>query len=65
MPGQQHDLHGNAPKQAPVALLLIDVINNLAFPDGKALLKQALPSACFSQHPRHLERSAIKSDVSQ
>jgi nicotinamidase-related amidase len=29
----------------PVALLLIDVIHDLAFPDGKALLKQALPMA--------------------
>ena len=45
MPGQQHDLHGNAPDTAPVALLLIDVINDLAFPDGKALRKQALPMA--------------------
>ena len=45
MPGQQHDLHGNAPDQAPIALLLIDVINDLAFAHGKALLKQALPMA--------------------
>jgi nicotinamidase-related amidase len=45
MPGQQHNLHGNAPDTAPVALLLIDVINDLAFPDGKALRKQALPMA--------------------
>jgi nicotinamidase-related amidase len=29
----------------PVALLLIDVIHDLAFPDGKALLKQAFPMA--------------------
>jgi nicotinamidase-related amidase len=45
MPGQQHDLHGNAPDQAPIALLLIDVINDLAFAHGKALLKHALPMA--------------------
>lgn len=45
MPAQAHDLHGNAPDQAPVALLLIDVINDLAFPGGKALLKHALPMA--------------------
>jgi len=45
MPGQQYDLHGNAPDTAPVALLLIDVINDLAFPEGKALRKQALPMA--------------------
>jgi nicotinamidase-related amidase len=45
MSGPQQDLHGNAPDNAPVALLLIDVINDLAFADGKALLKQALPMA--------------------
>jgi nicotinamidase-related amidase len=56
MPGQQHDLHGNVPDQAPVALLLIDVINDLAFPDGKVLLKHALPMAtklaAFKRHAR-------------
>jgi len=45
MPAPSHDLHGNAPDQAPVALLLIDVINDLAFPGGKALLHHALPMA--------------------
>ena len=45
MPGQQHDLHGNAPDTAPMALLLIDVINDLDFAHGQALLKQALPMA--------------------
>src|SRR5436190_5313855 len=45
MPGQQHDLHGNAPDKAPMALLLIDVIHDLAFAHGRALLKHALPMA--------------------
>ena len=45
MPAHARDLHGNAPDQAPVALLLIDVINDLAFAGGKTLLKQALPMA--------------------
>jgi nicotinamidase-related amidase len=45
MPGQQHDLHGNVPDNASVALLLIDVINDLTFAEGKALLKHALPMA--------------------
>jgi nicotinamidase-related amidase len=39
------DLHGNVPDQANVALLLIDVINDLEFPDGQKLLTQALPIA--------------------
>jgi nicotinamidase-related amidase len=45
MPAKHHDLHGNAPDQAPVALLLIDVINDLEFPGGEALLRHALPMA--------------------
>jgi nicotinamidase-related amidase len=45
MPGQYQDLHGNAPDNAPIALILIDVINDLAFADGKALLTHAIPMA--------------------
>jgi nicotinamidase-related amidase len=40
-----HDLHGNAPDTAVVALLLIDVINDLEFPEGEQLLDFALPMA--------------------
>jgi len=40
-----HDLHGNAPEHAPVALLLVDVINDLEFPGGEELLASALPAA--------------------
>jgi len=39
------DLHGNAPDHAPVALVLIDVINALDFPRGGRLLRYALPAA--------------------
>lgn len=42
---ENSDLHGNAPDSAPVALLLIDVINDLEFEGGGALLEQALPVA--------------------
>lgn len=45
MPAKNDDLHGSAPDESPVALLLIDVINDLEFPDGEALLRQALPMA--------------------
>jgi nicotinamidase-related amidase len=45
MPAKNDDLHGNAPDQSPVALLLIDVINDLAFPEGGDLLRHALPMA--------------------
>src|SRR5438874_328867 len=39
------DLHGNAPDKAEVALLLIDVINDLEFSEGDQLLRHALPMA--------------------
>jgi nicotinamidase-related amidase len=39
------DLHGSAPDQCEVALLLIDVINDLEFVGGAELLPQALKMA--------------------
>jgi nicotinamidase-related amidase len=45
MQATQDDLHGSAPDYAAVALLLIDVINDLEFDGGEALLAQALPMA--------------------
>jgi len=41
MPAKNPDLHGNAPDKAPVALLLVDVINDLEFPGGDVLLPHA------------------------
>ena len=45
MPARNPDLHGNAPDKARVALLLVDVINDLDFPGGDRLLVQAEPMA--------------------
>lgn len=45
MPAKNEDLHGNVPDKAEVALLLIDVINDLDFDGGEKLLKYALPMA--------------------
>jgi nicotinamidase-related amidase len=45
MPARSHDLHGNAPDTCAAALLLIDVINDLEFPGGRALVKTAVPAA--------------------
>ncbi|MGA0557952.1 cysteine hydrolase family protein [Larkinella sp. VNQ87] len=39
------DLHGNVPDSFPVALLIIDMINDLDFPDGERFLKPALAAA--------------------
>jgi nicotinamidase-related amidase len=40
-----HDLHGNAPDKSPVALLMIDVINDLDFPGNQGIVKHAGPMA--------------------
>ena len=45
MSAKNEDLHGNVPDKAAVALLLIDVINDLEFDKGVQLLKHALPMA--------------------
>jgi hypothetical protein len=45
MPARSSDLHGNAPDTCSVALVLIDVINDLEFPGGRELLRTALPAA--------------------
>lgn len=45
MHAKNQDLHGNAPDHADTALLLIDTINDLEFPEGDQLLRQALPMA--------------------
>jgi nicotinamidase-related amidase len=39
------DLHGFAPDHSPVALLLIDVINDLEFPEGEQIFQAALDMA--------------------
>ena len=43
MPATNADLHGNAPDKSAAALLLIDLINDLEFPEGDQLLGETLP----------------------
>lgn len=45
MPAKNEDLHGNVPDKSAVALLLIDVINDLDFEHGQALADRAKPMA--------------------
>jgi nicotinamidase-related amidase len=45
MPERNPDLHGSAPDKSDVALLIIDMINDLDFPEGRQLLEHALPAA--------------------
>ena len=44
-PPRNEDLHGSVPDQAPVALLLIDVINTLEFPGNEGIVAQIAPMA--------------------
>ena len=45
MPAKNNDLHGNVPDESPIALILIDVINDMEFKSGEALFRNALPAA--------------------
>jgi nicotinamidase-related amidase len=45
MPSSNADLHGNVPDASPVALLIIDMINDLEFPGGERLLDPAVEAA--------------------
>jgi hypothetical protein len=45
-PTGDQDLHVKVPDTSAVALLLIDVINDLEYPGGDKLLEQALPMGC-------------------
>jgi nicotinamidase-related amidase len=45
MPSRNLDLHGSVPDSSGVALLLIDVINDMEFDEGDALVAHALPAA--------------------
>ncbi|HEX2721548.1 MAG TPA: isochorismatase family cysteine hydrolase [Gemmatimonadaceae bacterium] len=45
MPAKNEDLHGSVPENSPVALLIVDVINDLEFDGGEDLAEQSLPMA--------------------
>lgn len=45
MPAKNSDLHGNVPETCSVALLLIDVINDLEFEGSELLVPQVIPMA--------------------
>ena len=60
MPKKNINLHGSAPDQHQCALLLIDVINDLDFPQAVHLLKYARPMA---RNLLRLKRRAQKAGV--
>src|ERR1700739_3993428 len=41
MPARNHDLHGSAPDKCETALLIVDVINDLDFPEARQLMRFA------------------------
>jgi nicotinamidase-related amidase len=45
VPARNPDLHGSVPEKSAVALLLIDVINDMDFEGSEALVRQAVPMA--------------------
>lgn len=45
MPQDSTDLHGNAPDDCPVALLVIDMINDLEWPGGENVVQPAQAAA--------------------
>ena len=44
-PSRNIDLHGNAPDSSPVALLILDVVNDLEFEGGASMLPRAIRMA--------------------
>ena len=41
MPARNRDLHGSAPDKCEIALLIVDVINDLNFPEANQLMRYA------------------------
>src|SRR5690242_17577909 len=60
MPAKNADLHGNVPDTADIALLLIDMINDLEFEGSEELLRYLPPVA---EHIAALKRRAKQAGV--
>ncbi len=60
MPTKSKDLYGSAPDKSPVALLIIDTINDLEFEGAQNLLKHALPMA---KQIRNLKKKVKKAGI--
>ena len=57
---KRRDPHGVVPEQSKVVLLLVDVINDFDFPEGKKLLRFALPAARrIAALKRHLRTRGV------
>jgi nicotinamidase-related amidase len=58
MPARNQDLHGSVPESSEVALLLIDVINDLEFEGAEELVKESVPMAHRVDHLRRRAKAA-------
>src|SRR5689334_12722530 len=60
MPAKNPDLHGNVPESCDVALLLIDVINDLEWEGSELLVPQVEPMAhCIAELKRRAKETGI------
>ncbi|GAB3939683.1 cysteine hydrolase [Spirosoma harenae] len=55
-----NDLHGNAPDTCPIALLIIDMINDLEFPEGDRILEEA---TSIAEKIAHLKQQAKRLSI--
>ena len=60
VPANNEDLHGSVPENSAIALLLIDVINDMEFEGSEALVEQAVPMA---HRIAELKRRAKKAGI--
>jgi len=60
MPARNRDLHGSAPDKCDVALLIVDVINDLDFPEANQLMRY-LPA--MARKVAKLKERAKRADV--
>jgi nicotinamidase-related amidase len=60
VPAKNPDLHGNAPDKCSVALLLVDVINDLEFPGSDALVE---PAVAMARRIAELKRRAKEAGI--
>ena len=56
-PAKNEDLHGNVPDKSPVALLIVDMINDLEWPGGDRMAEQIMPVAKRVAELRHRARA--------
>jgi nicotinamidase-related amidase len=66
MPARNEDLHGSAPDKSETALLIVDVINDLDFPEANQLLRFApAMSRSLERLKERAKDAGVPSDLRQ